>query len=165
MTVDGLAFAFEVGGVEVPAWLPLLPQRYALESAYRAALGFVDGDQGVPSLEPNESDFGAVLAAAVALCWGGPVLELVRYTDTGPTVVRVPPGPRGLRQFGRDVVAFGEASSDALLRRGYALEDVYKAGRACREAMIESIPLQVEVEEAADFIEGPAAGSIAHTSK
>ena len=95
MTVDGLAFAFEVGGVEVPAWLPLLPQRYALESAYRAALGFVDGDQGVPSLEPNESDFGAVLAAAVALCWGGPVLELVRYTDTGPTVVRVPPGPRG----------------------------------------------------------------------
>ena len=163
--IDGLAITIKLGEAEVPGWLPLMPQRFALEAAYRAALGFVDGDQGIPSGEASEGDFGAVLAAAVALCWGGTPLELVRHTDKGPTVVRLPPGPIGLRKFERDLIAFGDAASDAFVRRGYSLEAVFDAGRECRRAMVESIPLQAEVDEAAGFTGASAGDSTAPTSK
>jgi hypothetical protein len=163
--IDGLAITIKLGDAEVPGWLPLLPQRFALEAAYRAALGYVDGDAGIPSNEANEGDFGAVLCACVALCWGGDPLELIHHTENGPSLVRLPPGPAGLRKFGRDVVAFGDAAADAFVRRGYQLEAIFDAGRDCRRAMLDSIPTESEVEEAAGFTGASVGDSTAPTSK
>lgn len=165
--IDGLAITIPLGE-GVAGWLPLLPHRFALESAYRRALGYLDTDDGaVPTGKASEADFAAVLCAFVGLCWGDQdqALELVLHTGEGPRVLTVPPGPPALRKFDRDPVAFGDAVLDALVRRGFEVKDVYDAGRAVRDLVIESIPLQSEVEEAAGFTEATGADSTAPSSK
>lgn len=166
--IDGLAIQIPIGGREVAGWLPLLPQRFALEGAYRRALGFTDTDEGtVPSGSASEPDFAAVLCAFVGICWGDTeqALELVLHTDKGPRVFTVPPGPAALRRFDRDLVAFGDAVLDALVRRGHDVADVYNAGRKVRELVLESIPLRSEVAEAAGFTGATGADSTAPSSK
>ena len=159
--VDGLAIDIEIGEVKVAGWLPLLPQRFEVEAAYRRALGFREADTGtIPSASASEPDFAAILCAAVGLCWGGEPLELVLHTDTGPRVIVCPPGPTALRRFDRDLVGFGDAVLDALVRRGYDVADIYNAGRMTREAMLESIPTQAEVDDAADFTDPVEVDSI-----
>lgn len=161
---DGLAIEIQLGDETVPGWLPLFPTRFALEGAYRRALGWAPDDDGSPSGESSEEDFAAVLCAYVGACWGGEPLELHRHTASGVELVVVPPSPAALRAFRRDLVEFGEAVLDALARRGYAAADVFKAGEHIRREVIRSIPLQSEVEAEADFSEARAAGSIGATS-
>jgi len=161
----GLAIELKIGDVVEPGWLPLFPARFALEGAYRRSLGWNEGDEGAPSSDASEGDFAAVLAAYVGACWGGDPLELTRHTSTGPEVVVVPPSPAAIRAFGRDLVAFGEAVLDAMARLGHSPADVFEAGQQARRLILLSIPLQAEVEESADFSEGPAAASIESTSR
>jgi hypothetical protein len=153
--VDALAITIALGD-GIPGWLPLLPDRFALDTAYRRALGFGEGDTLAPSGVANEGDFGAVMAAAVGLCWGGPALDLVRHTATGPVVVVLAPGSRAFRTFGRDVVAFGDAVLDALLRE-YDAAAIFRAGKAARGAMFDIIPTRDEVADEAGFTKPPAA--------
>lgn len=165
MQIEGLAITLELDDNEIPGWLPLLPDRFAVESAYRRALGFTELDESVPSGRTSEPDFGAVLCAAVGLCWGGDPLELVLHSAQGPSLVLVPPGPRALRSFDRDVIAFGDAVCDALVRLGYSVSGIYDCGRLARQAMVDSIPTQGEVDAAAGFTGPTGADSTTPTSK
>ena len=162
--IDGLAITITIGKTEVAGWLPLLPDRFLLESAYRRALGYREGDEAVASGKTSEPDFASTLCAAIGLCWGGEPLELILYGAEGPSVVLAPPGPRALRRFDRDVVAFGDAVCDALLRQGFEVSALYDAGRDVRQLMLDSIPTQPEVDAAEDFTEAPAGDSTAPTS-
>jgi hypothetical protein len=161
---DGLAIEIKIGDRAIRGWLPLFPTRFALEGAYRRALGWMPKDAEKPSGESSEQDFAAVLCAYVGACWGGDPLELTRHTSTGPEIVTCPPSPAALRAFDRDLVEFGEAVLDSLARRGYDAGDVFKAGEQIRRAVIASIPLQSEVETEADFSEARAADSTAAMS-
>lgn len=162
--IDGLAIIIKIGDEDVPGWLPLLPQRFALEGAWRAALGYQDGDEAIPTGNSSEADFAAVLSAVVGSCWAGVSLELIQHRADGPRVVSLPPGPQALRQFDRDLIGFGEAVLDALVRRGYNVGDIYDAGRHVRGLLLDSIPTQKEVDETADFTEATAADFTEPTS-
>ena len=162
--MDGLAITINLGD-GVPGWLPLMPTRFALEAAYRRALGWMPDDTDKATGAPNESDFGAVLAAYVAACWGGEPLQLNRHTEAGPVVVTVPPGPAAVRAFNRDCLAFGESAIDALFSAGYETGAVFEAGAAVRSLVLASIPTQSEVEESAGNSAGAADTSTAPMSK
>ncbi len=161
---DGLAFTIQIGDERVPAWLPLLPTRFALEAAYRRSLGWRDDDDAVASGDSSEADFAAVLTAFVAVCWGGEPLELTRHTADGPELVVVPPSPAAIRAFRRDLIELGESAVDALTARGFKPREIFDAGRLVRDAVIASIPRQADVEAAAGNSEAPAGASTEPTS-
>jgi hypothetical protein len=163
MDLDGLAFEIQIGSDTVPAWLPLMPDRFAAYTAFRSAIGF-DTDGAIADEDGHPDDFVAVLAGCVVLCWGGSPLSLVLHTAKGPKAVVAPPGPTALRGFRRDFVGFGAASIDALMAAGYGMGEIIEAGKMCHTAIVSSIPTDDDVEEAAKNSKAPAGASIADTS-
>jgi hypothetical protein len=150
--IDGLAVKIQIGSDEVRGWLPLLPDRFALINAAQEHAG-------------RDRYAASVLAAAVGLCWGGELLKMSLHTRIGPVAVTVPPGPRALVVFGGDLVAFGDAVSDALMRLGYAPIDIFTAGGVLLRAVTDSIPTMGEVEASADFSEATPRASTVPTSR
>ena len=92
--------------------LPSIPERYRYNSAVRRAAGY-EGEGEEPVREPDGWDIAAVYVSMIAACWVSPD---VLYPPGGGDPVRVVfPSPR---EYGRDLVAHGEAVFDVLYRHG-----------------------------------------------
>ena len=124
----------------------------------RADLELVDGlvhrkDHDFDLLDSD--DIAAICLACIGFCWADEPLEVETWTiKRGRPVLSqyLLPGQASqlFRTLDRDVVSFGECMTDALAARG--LTDpraLFRAGRDLREAVVDSIPKAVEVEDAA----------------
>lgn len=103
---------------------PSLPVRLAIREAFRKAIGYVESDEpGQPTGTYQGDDALACLWAALGASWAGPDCKL-------PT----------LREYNRDVVAYGEAVTTALLFAGYGdVDSQMRAGKAILEAFMQEL--------------------------
>jgi hypothetical protein len=128
-------FIVQVGPVETPCRLPLIPTRMALVYADDSARKVQDEDTRIYLVT-------CTLSAALGLSMAVPLECGVLATFRG------------------DVIAYGEAAADELTggdpRR---LADVTRAGRAAMERILQSIPTRQGEEAALDPTGAPAASS------
>ena len=89
------------GDEEIPGKLPYMQVRYKVHVAWIEACD--------PETDPW--DYACVCAAVIGLCWQGPPLDCSTW-----------------RQCGRDVVEYGEAVTDALLRDGWEPREIIRIG-------------------------------------
>ncbi len=115
---DGDGVEFALGVLVVEGRLPVMPRRMALITAYASSVD-----------EERYHDTVCVCSAAIGLCWSG--LNVGHWR----------------RDFGRDLIDYGEAVQDALMKRGVDFGDIDEAGRDLLFRIIESIPSQAEVDE------------------
>lgn len=132
------AFEVQVGSATVPCRLPLMPTRLAIVDAIRATNDMSEAQRGF--VQP------VAFAAALASC------------------MAVPPQCGSLARHRGDVVAYGEAAADELCdgdpRR---LGDIIRAGGECFRAILDSLPTQAEVDDAALPTGAPAEPSTGAT--
>jgi len=115
---DGDGVEFALGVLVVEGRLPVMPRRMALITAYASSVE-----------DERYQDTVCVCSAAIGLCWPG--LNVGHWR----------------RDFGRDLIDYGEAVQDALMKRGVDFGDIDATGRDLLFKILESIPSQAEVDE------------------
>lgn len=109
---------FRLGEQDIACAMPPMLWRFRLLKA------FVDVD---------EWSRGALYAAAIGMCWGGP---------DGP--------PEQLSRHRRDPIGYGELIFDWLLLQGATIAEITSAGAALINLLGESLPQQEAIDAAAD---------------
>jgi hypothetical protein len=146
---DGLEVVIKLGDAKLPGALPFIPTRFRVSSAFYTAAGWREGDvergEG-PTGEPDADDIAAIFAASIGLCWPG-------ATPWGK-----------LRNYDRDVIDYGEAVMDNLIRRGHSQASIIDEGRRLCELIRTSVPTVEEVSETEAGFTSPAGSSTGSTA-
>lgn len=131
-----------IGDQDYPGRLPFFPTRYLFAAAYHEHQPRLGQRSSAASM-----DTGCLLGAAIGLCWAGEPLDCPSF-----------------RECGRDVIDYGEAVIDALIRAGHGLGDIVHAGGLVSMEIIRSLPTEEEIEEAAAPFADPVETSTGSTS-